>query len=118
MNNITVMKAALIETVRANRETHRQMFLDAQVKYRERVIEELDARLLEARRPGGAINLGFRLPEPVDYTAEYDQALAMLEWEVSETVELDQTTFTELVLNQWRWAQHFAASTVTYLGEE
>lgn len=118
MNTVTVNKADLIEKVTKNREEHRQMFLDAQVRYRARVIEELDARLMEARRPGGTINLGFAMPEPVDYTREYDTALSMLEWEVGDQVELDQSTFAELVLNQWSWARHFAASTVAYLDDD
>jgi hypothetical protein len=115
MDRITVKKADLIETITKNREEHREQFLAAQVKYRERVIEELDLRLLEARRPGGRINLGFALPEPVDYTAEYDTALAMLAWEIGDEVELDEQTFGQLVLNRWRWAQHFAANTRSYL---
>lgn len=115
MNDITVSKADLIAKIKANRDTHRQQFLDAQVVYRSRVIEELDARLLEARRPGGRIDLGFHLPEPVDYTSEYDQALAMLDWEVGDQVTLDQDVFRQLVLNQWHWARQFAASTQSYL---
>lgn len=117
MNTITVKKDDLIRTITENRNAHRETFLAAQVKYRERVIEELDARLIEARRPGGNINLGFRLPEPVDYTEEYDTALQMLAWEVSDEVELDEQTFSQLVLNRWHWQQHFAASTRSYLEE-
>lgn len=115
MNDITVLKSNLIETVRTNRNEHRQKFLDAQTVYRARVIDELDARLLEARKPGGRIDLGFHLPEPVDYTSEYDQALAMLEWEVADRVTLDHDTFRQLVLNQWHWAKHFAQNTSSYL---
>jgi len=117
MNTITVNKASLIKTVRENRKVHRKQFLEAQVKYRERVIEELDARLLEARRPGGIINLGFHLPEPEDYTHTYDTALAMLKWEVGDEVQLDEQTFEQLVLNKWRWSSIFAATTLSYVGE-
>jgi hypothetical protein len=59
--------------------------------------------------------LTFGLPEPVDYTSEYDAALAALEWEVEEKVTLDEESFRRLVLNEWRWAQHFAANTSSYL---
>ena len=115
MNDIKVNKAELVDQVKRNRDAHRQKFLDAQVIYRARVIDELDSRLMEARKPGGRIDLGFHLPEPVDYTSEYDQALAMLDWELADEVTLDQDTFRQLVLNQWHWAKHFAQNTGSYL---
>ena len=78
--------ADLLDVIRANRAEHRDLFLKAQEKYRERVIEELDKRLEEVRR-GKPISLGFHLPEPVDYTDSYDEAIEMLEWETREVVE-------------------------------
>ncbi len=113
---IEVKKDRLIETVTENRAEHRAQFLDAQDKYRQRVIEELDRRLHEVR-DGAPISLGFRLPEPVDYTQEYDEALAGLEWEVGDTVHLPQDEFNRLVLNHWEWAGVFAANTQSYLAE-
>lgn len=114
--SVKVNKTDLILKVRGNRDTHRAQFEAAQVKYRERVIAELDVRLAQARN-GGVINLGFRLPEPVDYTREYDAALAALEWEVEETVTLDDTLFRRLVLNEWEWQREFYANTQSYLAE-
>lgn len=115
MDTITVNKARLVETLRTNREAHRAQFLTAQERYREKVIEELDTRLEQARS-GGVINLGFRLPEPIDYTSAYDTALAMCEWSVSDSLELGQHDFERYVLNQWEWAGMFAANTQSYLG--
>ena len=110
-----VKKADLMTKVEANRRTHRATFLKAQERYREKVIEELDKRLAEVR-DGKPISLGFHLPEPQDYTHEYDMALEQLTWEVADEVELEQDDFRQLVLNEWRWAQQFAASTRMYLG--
>lgn len=116
MNDIKVNKADLIEKITKNRDEHRGIFLRAQEKYREKVIELLDARLAEVRE-GRPISLHFGLPEPVDYTREYNEALAALEWEVRDTVELDEESFRRLVLNEWRWAQHFAANSTSYLAQ-
>lgn len=114
MESITVRKGQLLETIRANRDEHRQQFLTAQKKYREKVIEELDVRLEQART-GGRINLGFALPEPVDYTDAYDTAIGMLEWEIGDEVTLEEEDFKRYVLNKWEWARAFAASTKAYL---
>lgn len=115
MENITVPKDKLLDTIRTNREAHREQFLAAQLKYREVVIRELDSRLAQAR-DGGAINLGFALPEPVDYSDQYDTAISMLEWEVDEEVTLAEHDFQRYVLNKWEWARMFAANTQSYLG--
>jgi hypothetical protein len=114
MNQTTVKKVDLIERIKANRAQHREQFLKAQEKYREAVIAELDRRLQEAR-DGKPIKRGFSLPEPQDYTSSYDEALEMLAWEVGDEVELDRRTFSELVLNDWGWKDHFAANTTSYL---
>jgi hypothetical protein len=114
MNDITVNKSDLIERIKANRAEHRAIFLAAQEKYRAKVIELLDARLADARN-GAPIKLTFGLPEPADYTDEYTAALKALEWEISDTVTLDEESFRRLVLNEWRWAGHFAANTASYV---
>lgn len=81
MRTVTVKKEELIAKVRANREEHRAIFLQAQEKYREAVIKALDKRLDEVRK-GKPFSLGFKLPEPQDYTDEYDMAIQQLEWEI------------------------------------
>jgi|KBSMisStandDraft_5_1062788.scaffolds.fasta_scaffold509748_3 hypothetical protein len=116
MQNITVSKRDLIEKVRTNREEHRAIFLAAQEKYREKVIDLLDKRLADAR-DGRPIVLTFGLPEPVDYSGEYDAALDALAWEQADSVVLDEDTFRRLVRNEWSWARHFAANSMSYLAE-
>ena len=117
MNTIKVNKADLIEKITANRDEHIGIVEAAQVKYRERVIEELDKRLEDARR-GRKIDVRITLPVPENYTREYDNALAALEWEVDDEVELEQDDFNRLVLNQWSWVRQFAANTQSYLVTE
>lgn len=114
MDSITVNKDQLLTTITANRDTHRDQFLTAQKRYREVVIEELDKRL-DAARTGGVINLGFALPEPKDYTESYDTAIEMLQWELEDTVVLDEMSFRRFVLNKWEWAAQFAGTTQVYL---
>lgn len=115
MENIRVVKSELLEKIQSNRDSHREQFLEAQTKYRERVIETLDRRLQDAR-DGRKIDTRINLPEPVDYTEDYDTAIEMLRWEVGDEIEIGEADFQRYVLNKWRWAEVFAANTQSYLG--
>jgi len=116
MNDHKVRKADLIARIKENRDNHRQQFDTAQQVYRQRVIEELDRRLDDAKN-GRKIDLYFRMPEPQLFLSEYDAALEALEWEIDDEIVIDHDSFRQLVLNQWHWAQQFAASTGVYLAE-
>lgn len=113
MENINVRKDKLIETMQANRDAHRGEFLEAQKKYREKAIEALDRQIALAKA-GDKFDLGFSLPIPQDYTKSYNSAIAMLEWEISDEIELDERDFKRYVLNDWEWAAAFAGSTQIY----
>ena len=116
MELITVVKADLLDTLRSNRDEHRSMFIKAQEKYREAMIEELDRALQEARE-GGRIQRAFALPIPEDHTDDFDTAIEMLEWDQGKTVELSQRDFLTYVKNDWGWQASFAATTQSYLAQ-
>lgn len=114
MDTVDVDKANLIATIRDNRDRHRSIFEKAQEVYREKMIEELD-RALDDAKNGRKIVRFINLPEPEDHTSDFDTALQMLEWEVGDTIELSRRDFQRYVLNQWEWAAGFAANTESYL---
>lgn len=114
MNSITVRKDRLIETLIQNRDEHRAIFEKAQEVYRERMIEELDRALADARA-GRKIARQFHLPVPEDHTEDFDTAIQMMEWETGDTIELEQHDFQCYVQNQWRWRASFAGNTEAYL---
>lgn len=114
MKDITVEKARLLETLQRNRDEHKDIFLRAQEIYRKRVIELLDRNLADARA-GREIITFINLPQPKDYTKEFDKAIAMLDWETSDEITLGEHDFQRYVQNEWEWAQAFAASTASYV---
>lgn len=116
MDTITVNKNALVETLRQNRNVHRDVFIAAQDAYRVAMIAELD-RALEEARAGKQIKRAFSLPVPEDHTADFDTAIEMLEWHQGDTVELGHYEFQQYVQNQWGWRASFAANTESYLGQ-
>lgn len=114
MQNITVDKNRLLTSLKTNRTHHLELFNKAQKKYREQVIAVLDTRLADAKA-GRRIITFIDLPEPVNYTDKFDEAIAMVEWAEGDTMDLSEKDFQRYVLNKWEWAQAFAASTTSYL---
>ncbi len=113
MDSVRVSKSDLLAQVRANRDSHRDLFLKAQDGFRARVIEELD-EMLRLARDGKEVRLFVGLTAPQDHTVDYDRTIQMLEMSQDETVEIDQTTFAQLVRNEWSWFQQATATNITY----
>lgn len=113
MQQIKVNRVQLLEKVRANRETHRETFLKAQIGFREQVIEYLDKMLKDAKK-GIQYRLHVGLPEPQDMTKEYDCVVAMLEMSVDDTIEISQQEFSQYALDQWNWKASWATTTANY----
>lgn len=112
---VTVEKDKLLAALRDNREQHECEYDEARAKYRQEAIKAMEKNLVHARE-GGKVETYIRLPEPQSFVASYDKAIAMVEWQVGDTVELSQSQFQQYVLGEWEWKAEFAATTGTYLG--
>lgn len=113
MNTVRVKKEELLKALQENREKHRDIFKEAQVNYRERLIEELDRRLEDVQR-GRKVDLYFNFPEPEDHTKDYDRAIRMLEMSVEDELEISQHDFTRYVCDDWEWRRAWVQNTVSY----
>lgn len=114
MREARVKKDELVEVVTEARNAHRMIFEKALEGYHKKVVEELEKRLEDARNGVRYIH-HVALIEPQDHTDDFDRALRMLSMEVSDEVVLSEGEFAQLVMNEWSWAQQFAASTQPYL---
>ena len=113
MNEVKIRKENLLQAVKANRTTHRDEFLTAQAGFRDRVIEELDRRLQDARE-GKKVNLLISMPEPQDHTDDYDRVIRMLEMSVDDEVKLSATEFDQYVMDNWQWARQAKLINASY----
>jgi hypothetical protein len=113
MQTITVNRDELLTKVRTNRAEHRDVFLKAQVKFREAVIDRLDVMLTDARE-GRQVRQHVGLVAPEDHTKDYDVVVAMLEMSVGDTIEISQNEFQQYVMDQWQWARQFGATVGSY----
>jgi hypothetical protein len=113
LDTIEVVRADVIAKLKENREQHKATYEEADANYRQVCVDALRARANDIEG-GGRIQLIFELPKPEDHTEDYDNAIAMLEWDQREKIELDQMDFRAYVLDKWHWERSFAANTMSY----
>lgn len=115
MNPINVNRVQLIAKVQANRDDHAAANTAAEAAYREAAARWLQGQL--DRVQAGHMpdrSMPRSLPQPEDHTADYDGAIAMLQWSTDDTYELDESTFANLVLNLWHWTSSWASTNSSY----
>lgn len=113
MKTVKVKKAELLSELRKNKKNHRNIFLEAQKRYAERYIQEIEKRLSDARE-GKRFDQYIGLPVPEDHTADYQRAIKMMVMSVEETIELTESEFATYVMDDWAWKRAWAANTASY----
>lgn len=116
MKEVTVLRPDLLETIRTNRNRHRETYEEAVKIYRQRLMEWLEERIKQLQR-NEKVRMRVNLPEPVDYTDQYDRAIRMLEMSTEEEIKISSTDFDRFVMDNWEWREHFAANTSFYVEE-
>jgi hypothetical protein len=114
MRNVTVNRDEFLVEVTANREAHREVFEEALDGYHRRLKAELEQRVRDLKA-GRRINQYIGLPEPEDHTDDYDRVIMMAHMSVEDTITLSEDEFAMYVMDQWRWKQDFAETTLRYL---
>jgi len=113
MNTIRISTKDLLEKVKANREQHHKIFLEALSGYKKRVISELEKRLAEAKE-GRNFDQYISLEQPIDMTREYDRVVTMLEMSLDEEINLSERDFAKYVMDEWQWKSHFVSCNSVY----
>jgi hypothetical protein len=113
VNAITVDKTKLIEIMKENHGKHHDIVVEAQAGFRAKVIERLDEMLGQAR-DGKRIDIAVGLVVPEDHTDDYDRVIGMLELDIEETVELEESEYRQYVEDKWQWQRSFNASNSYY----
>jgi len=116
MRAMTYDKAKVTARLRENMAAHRDKVLRSQEVYQQKVTEELEHRLDQAKN-GHPVDPGFlqHFPIPQDYTREYERVIDRLETTDDKTVTLDDNEFNQYMRDEWDWQARFTASNSTYL---
>jgi hypothetical protein len=113
MESVKVSRTELLSVLKANRENHRVIFLEAQAGYRKMAIEVLDSMLADAKA-GKKIRKVVQLVDPVYQTKDYDRAIRMLEMSQVDLIGLSESDFACYVMDEWSWKKQFSTSNRAY----
>ena len=111
---ITVPKEKLVERLRENRGQHEREFKEALEGYKARLVFVL-TRKLEAAKRREEVDHRIDLVVPISHRADYDRALAMLEWEQKDALDLTQDEFDAFVLDHWGCQGEFKRVHASYI---
>jgi uncharacterized membrane protein len=115
MDTIKVHRMEVLAVVKENRKNHIKEFNQALKEWKKSCKKALK-KALERAEKDGFIDLGVftDLPKPVSYEKSYDNAIARLEMDVREEIELEDREFSAWVQDDWNWRGAFVASTSLY----
>ena len=128
VKTVQVEKTRLLTTLHHNLSKHRSEYLTAVEGYHEKVdvlIRKLAETAMQAtpdrRGPGlDAIHEVHsdlvNLDRPANHSDSYEQAIALMEWETRENVELSINDFECYVRDNWTWMTSFKNSVSNYSG--
>lgn len=114
MQSVKAKRTELLEKLKHNRTGHRALFLKALEGYRKAVVEELQ-RMIDDAQSGRPIRRQLSLPEPKDYTDEYDCVITMLEMSVDDVIELSVHHFQMYVMDKWEWSNIVSSTNSRYV---
>ena len=119
MHEVTIDKAKLLETLKANRSSHREMFERALAGWKAAVTKGLDEALTTALAEAEAgkkyqTTIHLALPQPTDHTADYDDIIDSVTWHENSTITLDRAQFRQFVRDDWGWMQDFLSNSAMY----
>lgn len=113
LQEVTVDKKQLIETVEKNKEIHAHDFEDTWEEYIKAFKKALDVvaeHLSKNEVDTSELN---KLPKPKSYVDSYEETLELLRWEVNEQITLNRDEFQNYVLDNWHWKANFESSKST-----
>jgi len=116
MRDVKVNRDDLLDIVRANKEKHIADYKESVIDFTKGVLKiaQENLRLAQTGDVAEIAKIRSTPQVPVSFADSYTRAIRMLELSVEETIEVDATTFNQLVLDEWQWKQQFAAMSSTY----
>lgn len=119
MDSVNVKRNVLIGSVTENMKTHRVTYEEAvnDFKIAVQAITKHNQAITK-RIVSGDISSVAKLKSypsaPTNHLDEYERALSMLSMSVDDVINLDQSTFDQLVRDNWSWKRSFTAVASSY----
>lgn len=116
MNVVKMNRLQLLSIVRANKEQHMVDYAESVNDFKEAVLK-LTKENLALAKTGDLDKIAKirAIPhKPTSYEQNYSRAIRMLELSIEDTIEVEQDTFNQLVLDEWSWKNSFVTSAALY----
>lgn len=114
LQEVKVDREKLLGTLRENKAKHVAEYESAVEAYRDKAEKALRKRAIEIRDGKTLRKEVDDLPEPRSFVADYDRAIAMVEWSEEGQIVLEEQDFRAFVLDEWNWRGQFAGTTALY----
>lgn len=116
MHSVKINREELLQIVRENKEKHIAAYNEAVADYKTAVLKiAKDNQKLAASQDLENFKKIKAVPgAPVSYESSYSRAIRMLELSVEDIIEVEETVFNQLVLDEWSWKNAFVMSNSTY----
>ena len=113
MKNVKIEREKLLGIVTDNKAKHVLEHQEAAHDYKIAVTKICEFNISEIEQ--GRIDKLKEVPNsPQSYETSYTRAIRMLELSADAIIEIDETTFNQLVLDEWVWKSSFSASNAFY----
>ena len=116
MKTVKIKREELLAVVRENKEKHIAEYIESVEDFKKAVvvITKNNLKLVNTGDLKSIDNVKILPSAPSSYEQSYTRAIRMLELSVEDTIELDDTTFNQLVLDEWGWQSNFQLSGSLY----
>lgn len=125
---ILIERSRLQGTLTANLEIHKKEYAEARLGYESKRLELIrtlaeqtlfaskrENQTDEARKAVHEAYAEFsRLEKPQDHSNDYEQAIALMEWETRDKVEVSISDFERFVRDNWGWKGQFKLAHTNY----
>lgn len=113
IQHIAVKKTNLIEALKKNRDGHRAQYEEARAGYRKALLETV-GKMFDDAKKGLDIEHVIHLEIPEDHTRDYDRVIGMLDMSIDENVLITSTEYSQYVMDDWGWKEHFVGTSNIY----
>lgn len=115
MNGVKLTKEELLSNVTQNLDKHKIDVAEALKLRRETIAKSFEKQLKEME-----FDVDFQpkehlsFPMPKDHSEDYEKAIRMIEMTTDEVIELTESQFDKLVMDNWGWKSDLIATSSVY----
>ncbi len=116
MKTVKIKREELLAVVRENKEKHIAEYIESVEDFKKAVvvITKNNLKLVNTGELDSIAKVKNLPAVPNSYEQSYTRAIRMLELSIEDIIELDDTTFNQLVLDEWNWKSNFQLSGSLY----